>query len=185
MPVAPLCFNLKGEFLMAKEENIGWIITDPDCLQCCRPTPDFGPNVFELTQVNSFDGHVDGKPFYQVAHGHIYLDEYSEDEKQDMVSFYGYDPRDASDAEVLEISESEADQLFAEMFFETEIQEYCCCEFATWNEALDQIQQITGLNLSEYKEVKKPSLDQQINGAKQKSISQEGLDQAPDAVLGR
>lgn len=184
MPEAPLCFILKGEFFMEKEENIGWIITDPDCLQCCRPTPDLGPNVFELTQINSFYGHVDGKPFYQVAHGHVYLDDYSKEEELEALAMYGYDRLERHSDGLPELSDDEYNQLLAEMYFETEIQEFCCYEFGTWNEALEKIQQLTGLDLTDFREVPKPSLDQQINDAKQKSVSQVGREHMP-ATLGR
>lgn len=159
---------------MAQEQNNEWFITDDDCLQCCRPCPEIGPNVFELTQINSFDGHVDGIPFFQVAHGHIYLDDYTKEEELAAIASYGYDFRFGEhDDGHPELSDDEYNQLLAEMYFEKEVLEYTCKECETWNKAVDEIQKITGLELSEYKEKVKLPLDQKIQAAAQKQQVQE------------
>lgn len=139
-----------------------WFITDDDCLQHCRPIPVTDPTRFEFVQINSYPGHVDGTPFWQVAHGTIHIhDDYSDAEIQDMRAFYGY-----SDDAVL------TDQIIAEMFFETEVQEYAESEHSSWNAAVARVAEITGLNLDQYLEgPTHTSLESQISAAKDRKVN--------------
>ena len=150
---------------MCNEKAGSWIVTDPDCVQCCRHSPELGSRVFELAQINSFAGHLDGKPFYQVANGYLFLEDYSEKETLDILGFYGYGDLNEFREAYPDVSEVTYDQLLAEMFFETEIQEYCSEEFSSWNESVSYIQKITGLDLSEYKHKEKESLSNLIRKA--------------------
>ena len=119
-----------------------WFVTDDDCLQCCRVIPGTDAQRFEFVQINSYDGHIDGKPFFQTARGTIDMDDYSENEIQDMLGTYGYDERPE-------------DRIIAEMFFETEVQEYVENEFRSWNAAVRRIAKITDLDLQDYLKQKK------------------------------
>lgn len=135
---------------MTDMEQNNWILTDDDCLQFCRPAPEFGERVFELIQINSYAGHVDGKPFFQVAHGHVHLDEYSEEETNEILSMYDYDGIAGLKEAYSNPSEETVHQLMAEMFFETEIQEFVVEECSSWNEAVCQVQKVVQMDLQEY-----------------------------------
>lgn len=149
-----------------------WFITDGDCLQCCRPLPAIDPKQFELVQINSYPGHVDGKPFFQTSHATIDLNEYKDEEVLSVLGSYGYNDMDdfvlqnAPGGELVYKEDGTLDrenspgyiieyQLIAEMFFETENYEYTDQEFSSWNEAVVRIEQLTGLDLSKHLETEK------------------------------
>ncbi len=142
-----------------------WFITDDDRVQCCRPQPAVNPQQYEFMQLNSYPGHVDGKPFYQVAQGtiHIHTD-YTEQEILRALHAHGYQDMDdfvmqnASTSEWLCQEDGALDrenspsyiidyQLLAEMLFKLENQEYVTQEFTSRNDAVRYIASITGLDL--------------------------------------
>lgn len=145
---------------MSNEEQSAWKITDPDCLQCCRLTPDLGSNVYELVQVNRFGPEISGQEFFQVPHGHIYLDDYSKEEDLEILAMFGYDTLERHDDGFPDLSDDDFNQYLAEMYFESESLEYSCHACATWNQAVDHIQKLTGLDLSVYKETEKAKSSQ-------------------------
>ena len=126
----------------------GGFITDDDCLQMCRPIPAIDPEKYEMVQINSYPGHIDGRPFFQVTHGTIYIpgSDYSMDQIEDMLSTYDYPPFSEFSREQGE----DTYRLLAEMFFETENQEYVSQEFRTWDDAVAYLSNLTGLDLKEY-----------------------------------
>lgn len=146
-----------------------WFITDDDCLQCCRKVPELDPEYYELIQINSYPGHVDGVPFFQVAHGRVDISEHSEEEILDALNAYGYEDMDdfvfqnAPSEDWVYKDDGSIDrenspgyiidyQLIAEMFFEQENQEYVQEEFKTWNKAVEYVSRHTGLDLCNYKD---------------------------------
>lgn len=147
-----------------------WFMTDDDCLQHCRCHPAIDPQRYELVQINSFPGHLDGKPFYQVSHAIINVKEYGEDEILDALGAYGYKDMDdfvfqnATTNEFLYKEDGTLDrdnspayiidyQLIAEMLFELDSQEYTKAgRTFDWNEAVDRVGKITGQDLQIYHE---------------------------------
>lgn len=145
-----------------------WFMTDDDCLQHCRSHPAIDPQVYELVQIIGFPDHLEGKPFYRVAHAHIDIKDYTEKEIQDALGFFGYEDMDdfvfqnATTNEFLYKEDGSLDrenspayiidyQLIAEMLFEMEALEYAEeWETYSWNEAVDRVGKITGLDLQEY-----------------------------------
>lgn len=150
-----------------------WFITDDDCLQCCNGDS-LGTGTYEFVQINSYGGHIDGKPFFQVAHGYISLSDYTEEEKIEALNLYGYENMDDlvlknnSDGEFVFNEDGTvnsllspgydseaidtANQLLAEMFFEIETQEYVTEEFDSWNKAASHVCSIVNLDLFDYYE---------------------------------
>ena len=59
-----------------------WILTDDDCAQYVRNLDEFKGNVFELWQVC---GILD---MFAVAHAFININDYSEDEIEDVLHYY-------------------------------------------------------------------------------------------------
>ena len=168
-----------------------WFITDPDCLQCCRPVPVAKPDYYEFVEIIGLPGHVDGKPFWMVAHADINVKECAEEEIHSALNFFGYDdlkdfvlqnsPEDScvfALTEGSQIPESIIDyQLIAEMIFETDaLAHYCESEHPSWNSAVKCIAGITGLDLSEYleKNKAKPKLTDRIQEAKTKESAGRG-----------
>lgn len=163
---------------MANSPSSEWFVTDDDCLQCCRPLPAANPQVFDLVQINSFAGHIDGAPFYQVAKALIDVSEYTEDEILDALGTYGYKDMDdfvlqnSPNEEFIYHEDGTLDrenspgyiieyQLIAEMLFELEAQEYVQEEFRSWNDAVNCVSEITGMDLSNYhEEPERPSLSE-------------------------
>ena len=117
-----------------------WFITDDDCLQCCRPVSPADSQQYEFVQINRFPGSEDGTPLFQVAHGQVDLKDYSKDMIENVMAFYGYE-------------ECPEDRILAEMFFETDIQEYADEEFSDWNSAVARIGELTGIDVQKYLEV--------------------------------
>ena len=106
-----------------------WILTDDDCAQYVRNLDEFKGNVFELWQVC---GVLD---MFAVAHAFININDYSEDEIEDVLHYYSYENLDDFVQEISPATiERKADgtldrespnyivewQLIAEMLFETE-----------------------------------------------------------------
>lgn len=160
---------------MRSNESASWIITDPDCVQCCRHCPDLGPRVFELAQIDSFPSHIDENPLYRVAHGHLYLDDYSKDEALEMLVLYGYGDWNGFLEAYPDVNTETYDQLLAEMFFETNIEEFCSSDIYTWNQAVEQLQKITGLDVTEFKHPEKESLADLIHHAQEAHLHQTGV----------
>lgn len=147
-----------------------WFMTDDDCLQHCRCHPAIDPQVYELVQINSFPGHLDGKPFYQVAHAHIDIKDYTDEEILDALGAYGYEGMDdfvfqnTATNEFLYREDGTLDrdnspgyiidyQLIAEMLFELEALEIGNDGHTfSWNEAVDKVGEITGQDLQIYHE---------------------------------
>ena len=107
-----------------------WILTDDDCAQYVRNLDEFKGNVFELWQVC---GVLD---MFAVAHAFININDYSEDEIEDVLHYYSYENLDDFVQEISPATiERKADgtldrespnyivewQLIAEMLFETEV----------------------------------------------------------------
>ena len=65
-----------------------WILTDDDCAQYVRNLDEFKGNVFELWQVC---GVLD---MFAVAHAFININDYSEDEIEDVLHYYSYENLD-------------------------------------------------------------------------------------------
>lgn len=154
---------------------MAWFITDDDCLQCCRCDLALYPSVFELVQINSYPGHIDGKPFYQVAHAHIDMKDYTQNEILDALGAYGYKDMDdfvfqnSPTNEYLYFPDGSLDranspsyiidyQLIAEMLFELEAQEYVENEYSSWNDAVMGVSNITGLDLQGYLDKEDPTI---------------------------
>lgn len=148
-----------------------WFVTDDDYLQCCRPLPEVSPAAFEFVQIIGLPGHVDGKPFWIVAHAEISVADYTEVEIQSALNFYGYDNKEDF------ISQNSPDkayfeeqpfhtQLIAEMLFEIDaLPHYGESEHSSWNDAVMCVAGLTQLELSSYMETAKPSLADQIRCA--------------------
>ena len=163
-----------------------WFITDDDCLQCCRRNPDIDPDSYSFVQIISFPGHVDGKPFWRVSEATIDVSDFSDDDIQKALNFFGYEDLDdfvhqnAPDWNIVYKEDGSIDkinspsyiidyQLIAEMLFEMDaLTEYAGDKFPSWNEAVQRIADITNLDLGGYKEHKK-SLDERIREAAQKA----------------
>ena len=159
-----------------------WFITDDDCLQCCRRNPDIDPDSYDFVQIIGFEGHVDGKPFWRVSEANIDVKTFSEEDIQSALNFFGYEDmddfvyRNAPDWNVVYKEDGSIDkinspsyiidyQLIAEMLFEMDaLTEYAGDEFQSWNDAVQRISDITGLDLEGYKEAKK-NLDLRIREA--------------------
>lgn len=168
-----------AQIIKGKDE---WFITDDDCLQCCCRHPDIDPDSYEFVQIIGFDGHVDGKPFWVVAHANINVKDFTEKDIQSALNYFDYEDMDdfvyqnAPDWNVVYHEDGSIDkenspsyiidyQLIAEMLFETDaLAHYCESEHSSWNDAVKCISQITGMDLSAYLETKK-GLDEQIQSA--------------------
>ena len=120
-----------------------WILTDDDCAQYVRNLDEFKGNVFELWQVC---GVLD---MFAVAHAFININDYSEDEIEDILHYYSYENLDDFVQEISPATiERKADgtldrespnhiverQLIAEMLFETEALYRHLVPGKMWNE---------------------------------------------------
>ena len=120
-----------------------WILTDDDCAQYVRNLDEFKGNVFELWQVC---GVLD---MFAVAHAVININDYSEDEIEDVLHYYSYENLDDFVQEISPATiERKADgtldrespnyivewQLIAEMLFETEALYRHLVPGKIWNE---------------------------------------------------
>lgn len=128
------------------EANEEWIVTDPDCLQCCKIISEV-ERIYEFVQINDYSDMGFG---CRAARGRICLGDYSEKEIQDNLHFFGYD------------SMSDFEQqnggiiwcLIAEMVFETNAASYetvgALDTRFSFAEMGAQIEQMTGMELKEY-----------------------------------
>ena len=162
-----------------------WFITDDDCLQCCKRNPDIDPDSYEFVQIIGFEGHIDGKPFWRVSQATIDIKDFSEEDILNALGFFGYEDmddfvyRNAPDWDVVYKEDGTIDkvnspsyiidyQLIAEMLFEMDaLTEYAGDEFRSWNDAVQRIADITGLDLAFFKE-NTISLDQRIQAAEER-----------------
>lgn len=138
-----------------------WILTDDAFLQHGRPTSEDGMQ-WEFVQVD----HVDPKKeLYAVSHAHMDLRDYSEDEINDMLHIYGYDNFFSYVKEFPDFYK----QGIMEMLFETEIAGKLSGPGKSFNEAVAEVESITGADLTQYKlPHRKPDLSEQISGAEQR-----------------
>lgn len=159
-----------------------WHITDDECLRLCRPIPATNPECYEFIQLNSYAGHVDGGPFYQVSRGTIHIhDDYTEDDLTEILNAFGYPNMDAFVAEYAAPEDlrfrkdSSIDRehspcymidhyLLAEMAFRLDNQEYVDREFQSYNNAVSYIASVTDLDLYPYLEQKLMLVTELENG---------------------
>lgn len=153
---------------MSIEEQSLWRVTDPDCLQCCRMASEIATNVYELVQVNRFGPEISGQEFFQVVHDHIRLDDYDKEEELRILAEYGYDPLESHSDGLEYLSDEGFNQHLAEMYFEDKSLSLSYHECSTWNQAVDYIQKLTGMDLSAYRKAEKeqPSQTTQVPGSK-------------------
>lgn len=156
---------------MADKEN--WVVTDPDTVQCCRKASEYGPRVYELAEVDDFKNFSSGDKTCRVGHAHIYLDDYTDEEISGFLGSYGYGDMDGLKESYDNSPEVDYDQFIAEMAFETEIIEYDG-EYCTFNQAVEEIEKITGMDLTQYKapEKEKSSLSALISSAQDRAGEQ-------------
>jgi len=158
-----------------------WFITDDDCVQCCRPVPDAAPNTFEFFEIHSFDGHIDGKPFFVVSNAMINAKDYSEEEI--LSTLNSYDFEDLQDFVMGNFPENEtasfindskavaekaySSHVLAEMLFEMDsLLHYSESEHSSWNDAVRHIANKTGLDLAAFlKPEKNIALSEKITSA--------------------
>jgi len=116
-----------------------WFITDNDTCQCCKVI-DEDKGIYQFIQVDSYEAWDD--PFYQVDNGKIYISDYQDDEILSTLNTYGYD--NLQDF-VEQVGQENSNRLIAEMFFESECQEYCKEEYDSFDKAKQNIETETGL----------------------------------------
>jgi|GEM_PF-5610724 len=116
-------------------EELGFVVTDDDCLQCCKKV---GDDSYHLVQYDEYPMLDDP---YRIVEATIDLSDYSEQELLDYLKPYGY-----SDLGAL------GDMgLMAEIIFETDAQELeNPGRYKTFEEVGQAIEKITGLDLREY-----------------------------------
>lgn len=117
----------------AKKIPPQWTLTDDDCAQW-RRTLKLGES-YELVQVVKFPED------FAVAHGIIYLSDYDEDEREDIIGAYGYTSWEDL---VLKAGSAEAaNELFAECAFETEFAEFISdVKLKTFEDAKAKVEEI-------------------------------------------
>lgn len=93
------------------KEPSEWLCTDNDCAQHLRR---INTDSFELYQVCKMPDET-----YRIAHAFIYLSDYDEAEREDLLSSYGYSTWENLVLECMG-DVSMAEQIFAESAFETE-----------------------------------------------------------------
>lgn len=123
------------ETVAAEDANLGqeWVMTDDDCAQYARLVE---PGVYELIQV------VELPDDFQIAHGRVCLNDYSEEEKHTILATYDYP---SFETMVETMGEETASQLFTECAFEYEFQKYLAWDepdFATFEAAAARVKQI-------------------------------------------
>lgn len=123
-----------------------WIVTDPDCLQCCKIISE-AERIYEFVQINDYS---DVELGCRVARGTICLEQYSEKEIHDNLHFFGY----ASMADFEQQNSGISWRLIAEMIFETNAVSYEMVGSPdtrfSFAEMGAQIEQMTGMKLKEY-----------------------------------
>lgn len=137
-----------------------WVITDPDCMQIRRQVGFESPGVFQLLQIDEVLSENGGdKPVYRLAWAEIDLSDYSDSERSEALRSFGYDCM--KNLVSAAGSWKEAYGQLAEMYFENGNEFYVNC-FDSWNEAINDIVDRTGLDLDIFKQVSQVPLDKQI-----------------------
>lgn len=138
-----------------------WILTDDAFLQHGRPTSEDGMQ-WEFVQVDQVDPEKD---LYAVSHAHMNLRDYSEEEINSVFPGYGYEDFFSYVKEFPDFFQ----QGILEMFFETEVAGELNGPGKSFNEAVSEVESITGTDLTQYKlPHRKPDLSEQISGAEQR-----------------
>lgn len=142
-----------------------WFCTDNDCLQHCRPTPVIDPEHYDFVQINHFPNY----PYYLVSQGTIDLKTYSQEDILSALNSFGYKDMDdfvfqnTATQEFVYKEDGTLDrenspsyiidyQLIAEMLFEEQSLELVTSTHYSWDQAVSQVEQITGLNLEHQKD---------------------------------
>lgn len=104
-----------------------WVLTDPDTHQYRRlvskpEAPDDRP-VYQFVQVNDYGKGTPSR--YGVAAAHIYLNDYSPEDTEQALAFFGVDEA--------------SDEYLAEMFFEMEALESECLKFSRLDDAVQAV----------------------------------------------
>lgn len=120
-----------------------WILTDDAFVQHGRPTSEDGMQR-EFVQVDQVDPEKD---LYAVSHAHMDLGDYSEDEVNSRLHSYGYDNFFSYVMQYPDFFK----QGILEMFFETEIAGQLNGPGKSFNEAVAEVESITGTDLTQYK----------------------------------
>lgn len=119
-----------------------WVCTDPDCAQFRREAPEKGDNVFELAQVNQY-----GCDLFRVAHRFVYLNEdVDENERESLVSMYGWDEDD--------LYSDEFNGILAEAVFETSAAEYdTSAEYSSFEAAARALGHLIDVDIGKYLQI--------------------------------
>lgn len=136
-----VCLNGKL-VVLPMEERKSWVCTDPDCAQFRREAPEKGDNVFELAQVNQY-----GCDLFRVAHGFVYLNEdVDENERESLVSMYGWDEDD--------LYSDEFNGILAEAVFETSATEYdTSAEYSSFEAAARALGHLIDVDIGKYLQI--------------------------------
>lgn len=139
---AQLAMKSGRRIFQNKKKGKSWVCTDPDCAQFRREAPKKGDNVFELTQVNQYSGDL-----FRVAHGFVYLNEdVDENERESLVSMYGWDEDD--------LYSDEFNGILAEVVFETSATEYdTSAEYSSFKVAMRALGQLIDVDVSKYLQI--------------------------------
>lgn len=141
-----------------------WILTDDAFLQHGRSTSEDGME-WEFVQVDQVDPEKD---LYAVSHAHMNLRDYSVEEVNSVLPGYGYEDFFSYVKEFPDFFQ----QGILEMFFETEVAGQLSGPGKSFNEAVSEVESITGTDLTQYKlPHRKPDLSEQISGAEQRKES--------------
>lgn len=141
-----------------------WILTDDAFLQHSRPTSEDGME-WEFIQIDQVDPEKD---LYAASHAHMVLRDYPEGEVNDMLHTYGYDDFFSYVMQFPDFYK----QGILEMFFETEVAGRPTGAGKSFNEAVAEVEAITGTDLTQYKlPHRKSDLASQISGAEQRKES--------------
>ena len=134
-----------------------WTLTDDDCAQYVRTVDEYFGKTFELWQVCKLVGN------YEVAHAIINIDDYSDDEINEVLNFFGYQDMDefvdmVSPVQIKRREDGTLDkdsphyiiewQLIAEMIFESHALSEFLVPEQHWNDfesAAAYIQQAIGV----------------------------------------
>lgn len=112
-----VCLNGKL-VVLPMEERKSWVCTDPDCAQFRREAPEKGDNVFELADVD-------------------------ENERESLVSMYGWDEDD--------LYSDEFNGILAEAVFETSATEYdTSAEYSSFEAAARALGHLIDVDIGKY-----------------------------------
>ena len=141
-----------------------WVVTDPDCLQVRRQVGYEDRGIFQLMQVDVFGEEKFGdSTVYQLAWAEIDFDDYSQKEINSTLESYGYES--FKELVLAAGSRKEAYGQLAEMLFEDMCMECHVMEFTNWNDALEEVQKRTGLDLIALREIEGKDLSALIRDA--------------------